>query len=292
MTPDLQDFANGDLAYIAKHNANNASLRLNINTLLAAIASSSVSSGPFLTALLGVQTAFIGSTSYIHSEATTIMTLSAGYAWRPDTGQVVSKGTASPLNFSGKSAGTYYIQLDAAGSPTISPTLATPLYSVVWTGSAFGTITRLASIVWNFQDWEDAQVSTALGASYDSLDARLEASESLALAPFAVSVSDSPGASVDDYAPIGWNAAKTRRLLTTAASGGTTYTGFDSTNVQDGACIYVRNPSTTDLGKIMHLDTGSLLANRVSCPGGGEYDVPPLSSYFLIRVGSIWTIKP
>ncbi len=175
----LSVFATGDLNYVAKMDSDNLLIAAAINTLQAAVASSSVSSGPFLTALLGVQTAFIGSTSYTHSETGTTMTLSAGWAWRPDIGQVVSKGVTSPLNFSGQSAGTYYIPLDAAGSPSISPTLTTPLYSVVWTGSAFGTITRMAPTVWNFEDWTLAQTSTALTKTFISLVARFEYDETL-----------------------------------------------------------------------------------------------------------------
>jgi hypothetical protein len=108
---------------------------------------------------------------------------------------------------------------------------------------------------------------------------------------FSVSVSDTPGASVNDYAPSGWDAGFTTRLLATANTGGTTVTGFDATDAYDGACIYVRNPSTTDLLKITHLDAASMAANRVSCPGGGEYDTPPLAGFFLVRVGSLWTIR-
>jgi hypothetical protein len=108
---------------------------------------------------------------------------------------------------------------------------------------------------------------------------------------FSVSVSDAPGASVDDYAPTGFHAATTTRMLITANAGNTTITGIDATGVTDGAAIYVRNMSTADLLKIAHLDGGSLLANRVSCPGVGEYDVPPLAGFLLVRVGSVWTIQ-
>lgn len=108
---------------------------------------------------------------------------------------------------------------------------------------------------------------------------------------FSVSVSAAPGASVNDYAPTGWDASTTTRLLVTANAGDTTVTGFDATGVADGACVYVRNQSATDLLKITHLDAGSLLANRVSCPGVDTYVVPPLSGFLLVRVGSVWTIR-
>jgi hypothetical protein len=108
---------------------------------------------------------------------------------------------------------------------------------------------------------------------------------------FSVSVSDAPGAAVNDYAPTGWHAGTTTRLLATANAGDTSITGFDATGVYDGACIYVHNPSATDLLKIQHLNAGSLLANRVRCPGFAEYDVVPGGGFLLIRVGALWTIR-
>jgi hypothetical protein len=175
----LQDFANGDINYIAKHDANNAALRLSINALQMAISVTGASPGPYLNALFGIQTAFIGSNSYAQTTATTIMTLQAGYVWRPDLGKIVNKFSTTDINFSGQAAGTYYIGVDAVGSPSIQATSILALYSVVWTGTAFGAITAIAPIVWSYQDWEDAQSSTALSATYDSLDDRLEADETL-----------------------------------------------------------------------------------------------------------------
>lgn len=290
MSFSLRRYNNGDLDYIAKMDADNGDLEVAINALQSALAGSGVSVGPYLNALLGVQTAFIGSASYTQTTSGATMTLQGGYAWRPDLGKIVNKVGTSALSFSGETAGTYYIMVDGTGSPSIQTSSTFALYSVVWTGSAFGTITRLAPIVWSFGDWADAQVSTALGASYDSLDARLEAGELAAVAPFAVSVSAAPGASVNDYAPTGWDAAKTRRLLVTANSGGTTVTGLDATGVQDGTSIYLRNPSTTDLLTLSHASGSSSAGNKFSCPGASDFGVPPLAGCFLVYVVNQWTI--
>ena len=179
MTPDLEDFITGDKLYIQKHNANNATLRSNVNALLAAIGIAGATTGPFLKALFGSQVALIGSSSYVQSTASTTLTLSAGYEWRPDLGSIVYKGSTTALNFSGQTAATYYILIDASGVPSIQTASTFATYSVVWTGSAFGAITLLVPIIWSFGDWEDAQSSTALSATYVSLDDRLEADETL-----------------------------------------------------------------------------------------------------------------
>lgn len=143
----LTDYTNGDINYIAQLNSDNAAITLAINALQSAIAVTGVSSGPFLQALFGSVPAFIGSTSYNESTASTTMTLTSGYFWRADLGAIVYKGTATALNFSGQTAGTYYILIDPTGVPSIVSSASGAAYSVVWTGSAFGTITALGPVV-------------------------------------------------------------------------------------------------------------------------------------------------
>jgi hypothetical protein len=175
----LLDFSTGNTDYIARHDANNAALRLSINALQTAISTTGANVGPYLNALFGIQTAFIGSASYAQTTATTIMTLQSGYVWRPDLGKIVNKFSTTDINFSGQSAATYYIVVDATGSPSIQTSSVGALYSVVWTGTAFGAINAIAPIVWSYQDWEDAQSSTALSETFTSLDARFEFDETL-----------------------------------------------------------------------------------------------------------------
>jgi hypothetical protein len=225
----LIDFVKGDTNYIPNHNANNAALRLAINALQAAISVTGASPGPYLNALFGVQTAFIGSSSYAQSTATTIMTLAAGYVWRPDLGKIANKVGTTALDFSGQGAATYYIVVDGTGSPSIQTSSTFALYSVVWTGTAFGAIARVAPIVWSFGDWADAQVSTALGASYDSLDARLEAGETVSVAAIAAIAALAPIASSGSATDLSSGTVPDARLSNTAVTPGSygdgTHTG-------------------------------------------------------------------
>jgi hypothetical protein len=150
MTLALQTFANGDTNYVAKHNANYGDIQSAVNGILTALgASSGASTGNLLQALFGTTTAFLGNTSYTQSTAGTVLTLSSGYAWRPDLGNVLFKGTATALDFAGQSAATYYILLGADGTPARSTSSTFALYSVVWSGSAFGAITAVAPILPN-----------------------------------------------------------------------------------------------------------------------------------------------
>lgn len=182
MTITLQRFAIGDTNYIGKHNINADALEAAIATIDAALGGISGVGALAITtayeALFGTGVAVIGATSYACSGVSTTLTVQAGYCWRPTLQQVLSKASSTLLSFSGLSAATYYIVVDSTGTPVRTLDSTEAIYSVVWTGSAFGAITRLASIAWGNADWAAAQVSAALGASYTSLDARLEAGES------------------------------------------------------------------------------------------------------------------
>lgn len=143
MSITLNRYANGDTNYVPKFNQDADTLESAINGILSSLGSS-VSEGPFLNAIFGNSVAFIGSTSYTASPSGTVLTISSGYAWRPDLGTVLYKGSSTAINFSGQAAATYYIDLGADGTPARVSSSSFPLYSVVWTGSAFGTITTLA----------------------------------------------------------------------------------------------------------------------------------------------------
>jgi hypothetical protein len=106
---------------------------------------------------------------------------------------------------------------------------------------------------------------------------------------FAVSVSDAPGASVNDYAPTGFHAGTTTRMLITANAGGTTLTGIDATGVTDGASIYLRNPSTTDFLTLAHASGSSSAGNKFSCPGADSFPIAPLAAILLVYVVNQWT---
>lgn len=184
MTP-LLTFANGDTDYIQKHNANYSNIQSAINALEAlagAAASTAANPGGFLSALFGSSVALIGSGSYAQGTSGTSLTFTSGFCWRPTLPAVVSKSSSSTVAFSGVTAGTYFIVVDASGAPTRTSDATDAIYSVVWSGTGFTTITKLAPIVWAAADWIAAQTSTALAATYTTLDGRLEAGETKAVA--------------------------------------------------------------------------------------------------------------
>jgi hypothetical protein len=183
---DLQTFANGDTNYISKHNANNANIKSAIDALetnLAGQVAASSSGGSAFIALFGPIASIIGADSYAATGSGDTLTVAAGFNWKPSIPKVVRNPAPAALSFTGLSAATYYVYADQTGAPVRSATAGTEdMYSVVWTGSAFGTITRIAPVVWGAADDVAAQVSTALGATYTKLDDRLEAGETAAVA--------------------------------------------------------------------------------------------------------------
>lgn len=147
MSLSLATLATGDTNYISKHNSNYSAIEAAVNGILSALGSSAtVNIGNLLSVLFGSATAFLGNTSYTTSTAGTVLTVSGGYAWRPDLGTVLAKVGSTGIDFSGQSAGTYYIVLGADGTPARSSSPTFALWSVVWTGSAFGAITSVAPV--------------------------------------------------------------------------------------------------------------------------------------------------
>ena len=185
MSLSLQRFTNGDTNYVAKHNANAAALEAELTALRSLLGASfggAVSIGAALQALLGSTVAVIGADSYRASGSGTTLTVASGWCWRPSLGLVLANAAPVTLSFSGQPAGTYYLQADSNGTPTRSTSATEALYQIVWSGSAFTAITRLANVVWGAADQIAAQASAALGQTFESLDARLEAGETGAAA--------------------------------------------------------------------------------------------------------------
>ena len=184
MALTLQRFANGDTNYIAKHNANADGLEAAVNglqTQLAASFGASISIGDALLSIFGGSVALIGSVSYTATTSGSTLTVGPGYLWRPETG-MVQNGAGGALNFSGVAAGTYYVVPDASGAATRGTTATGATHTVVWSGSSFTSVTRTAAVLLNASDDSAALVSSALGATYANLDARLEAGETLGTA--------------------------------------------------------------------------------------------------------------
>lgn len=187
MALEIQTLLAQDTGYIGKHNSNYAILKAAIENLQLSLGNTSQAN---LTAPLGFEAAFgnvtslIGEASYVGTlpNATTL-SLSSGYAWDMTLKAVLASSTAQTLIFSGAdTATTYYIHLNSIGSPYKDTSAAGAIYSVVWSGTALSAITLLAPKVWAYAEWLAAKVSTALGATYGGLDARLEAGETIAVA--------------------------------------------------------------------------------------------------------------
>ena len=183
MALTLQTIA-ADAAYIAKHNANYSAIQQAVEALQSASGNTVQAN---LTAPLGFEafagglTSMIGAGSYAASTGGTSLTLAAGYLWDQVARAVVAKTTSTIIAFSGLAAATYYVHVDSAGTPIANTTAANAIYSVVWSGTGFGTLTALAPTVWAGKEFTAAMVSAALAATYDTLDARLEAGEAKAV---------------------------------------------------------------------------------------------------------------
>ena len=185
MTLTVQEFANGDTDYVSKLNNNFGNTKVAVEALQAiteAAIAESLSPGSAFVGMFGAAgCTLLGDGSYLPSGASTTLTVAAGYAWIASLQTVVSKINSTALSFSGQAAATYYVVLDASGVPSRSASSTNSIYSVEWTGSAFGAIAQTASQYWTAAEMLSAMTSTALAASYDTLDERLEAGEELAV---------------------------------------------------------------------------------------------------------------
>lgn len=176
---DLMEFSNGMTNYVAAHNSNYQNIKAAIDALQAgqqAQTAAGINPANAFAALFGSALAVIGAGSYKCTGSGSTLTVAPGFAWIPVGTSVVSMTAAAPLSFAGLDAGTYYVDVSTAGTPSrAAASGANSLYSVVWTGAAFGTITRLAAVVWGAADQIAAQSNAAMGATYETLDAILEA---------------------------------------------------------------------------------------------------------------------
>lgn len=186
MSIQLERFANGDTNYVAKHNNNADIIESAIDSIeqLAGnnAASSSANVAKAFRALFGEVAGLIGGSSYSCSGLFSTLTVQPGYCWRPSLNAVVSRASVTSMSFTGVSAGTWFITADPNGNPIRTADATEAAYSVVWSGSAFGLITRLLPITFGAVEDGLVQNSAALSQTFSSLDARLEAGESKSVA--------------------------------------------------------------------------------------------------------------
>ena len=181
MPLDLQTLTGGDTNYIGKHNGNYSAIKSAIEalqTLLGNSVNSNAAAPQGFEAAFGTNTVLLGASSYADSTSGTDLILSAGYAWIASNKVTVHMEAPITLPFSGRTAATYYIKLDGLGTPYIdTATSSDAIYSVVWTGTAFGTITQLVGTQWSATEMAGMLTSAAYVLTYATLDARLEDSE-------------------------------------------------------------------------------------------------------------------
>lgn len=180
MSVTLSTYVQGDIDYVAKLNNNASIIQTAINALQAVqgqAAPTQVSLAALCAELFGTSATLIGTTSYQYAIVGTSLSFSAGVAWNPNSQTVVQSTATQLVNFASLGAATYVIQVDSSGNLTSQPSSASALYSVVWTGTAFGAITRIANVFFSAADDAAMLVSATNSTTYANLKARLEAIE-------------------------------------------------------------------------------------------------------------------
>lgn len=232
MAITLQTFAANDLDYIAKMNANDATITAAINSLQSAIvgmsggAGSSATVAAFLDSMFGGVTTLIGATSYKPTGSGTNLTIAQGAVYRASSQTVVQSIAPVIISFSGLSAGTYYIVPDATGAPVrLGVTDTDNLYTVAWSGSAFGAITRVVKALYNALEEDDARKSAEVGVDYPTLDTRLEGIEETAgVAATAAATAQTRADDAFDLATAAVGVVKYRKVGLSLGDGGTLLT--------------------------------------------------------------------
>lgn len=178
----LPTFANGDADYVAKLNSLSGLTQTAVQNLQAqqgGINSGNISAQNFLQALFGDDPCLVGYDSYKCTGSGAILTVATGTAWKPSTATIVVLAASAMIDFTGQSAATYYIAIDSAGNPSRVASSSEAFFSVVWTGTAFGTITRLAKCFMTAAEEQALLHSTVLSMDFATLMARLEYIEGL-----------------------------------------------------------------------------------------------------------------
>lgn len=186
MTIALQSFASGDTNYIAKHNSNVSALVAFLNSLEATVGSiTGETPGMANTSNIGRATYgtsgmfFVGSGVFEDTtdELLNTLTLTGGYCWDGTLGIMNYTSGSTVLSFGPLPTGTYYIRFNGSGEPYIDTISASAIYSVVWDGASFGTITQLAGVTPAAPDIGDMTESFYSGLTYLTPAARLDATE-------------------------------------------------------------------------------------------------------------------
>lgn len=183
MAIDLQDFTSGDTDYIARLNGNNSIIEAaiaQVQTSLSGLSSQgTITVGQLYDALFKGVTTLIGTDSYLPQVSGTTLVCKRGGAYRSVSLDVVSTPVAVTLYFAGKPAATYWLTLTSSGILTIeTEQTEDAIYSVYWSGTGFSNITLIVPTYFDRIESDASRSSTALNASFRTLDDRFEANES------------------------------------------------------------------------------------------------------------------
>ena len=178
----FKDFTYGMLDYIARHNSNYTQIETSLNEIMGQLTGQSGG----LAVPLGLQEIFdrrglIGSSSYDFTALGGVLTVQPGAYF--NAGNFYRKAVVSSLTLVGKGAGTYYINLDAAGNPLISASAdATTTRQLSWNGTDTVSAKALyagVAILFDGDEYADCLTSTARAKTFTQLATRLEEIEVL-----------------------------------------------------------------------------------------------------------------
>ena len=182
----FKEFVVGMTDYIARHNANYSIIEANLNDLLARV----IGHGGDLAVSRGLQEIFdrqglIGIGSYDFPEGTLsppdyYLTVAPGAYWSGTA--FFAKTTSTVISMAGQSTGTYYVCLDASGTPSVSSTVQpNTIRSFYWNAASKQVSQKQlhsgVNILFDGDDYADMLTSEAKGTSYTKVADRLEAIE-------------------------------------------------------------------------------------------------------------------
>jgi hypothetical protein len=181
-----KSYAVGETDYIARLNNNAEIIENALNQIFAQLTGQAGS----LAVPLGLQEIFdrrglIGAGSYDFTEGNLLgsayqFTVQPGAYW--NAGTFYQKSATSTLSLAGLAVGTYYLNLDAAGNPLVSPVAdATTTRAFTWSGSAISDKTLAAGVAMllSGDDYAHCLASVPRGKSFLKVADRLEEIEVL-----------------------------------------------------------------------------------------------------------------
>jgi hypothetical protein len=182
-------FVTGMTDYIAKHNANYATIETNLNYILGMLTGASggdISVPPGLKEIFDRQ-GLIGVGSYDFNEGVLTgpnynLTVAAGAYWSGTT--FLSRTSSLNLSLAGRATGAWYLYLDASGTPALSDTVKTDtIREFHWDSSTHTvsgkTVFGNVAVLFDGDDYHDMLDSAARSKSFLKVADRLEEIEQL-----------------------------------------------------------------------------------------------------------------